>query len=1196
MRSRIFVCVLLLTVVAGCLLAQRADRATVTGIVTDPSGNAVPGATVRIRDESTGVETNLVTNDSGAYSSPLLVLGTYSITVEHPGFKSGVRTGIQLIGGQVYRGDIQLQLGTVNETVEVSASADILNTETPDVAHTVGQEYYKDLPIVMGADIRLAESLLQMQPGFTPMRPNGDPMFRGSQFGSRINGGQSFATENFFDGVAFGYASGHQDSHESAPPVESVAEMRVIESTYSAQYGHTSGGTVEYTSKTGTKDLHGSAYEYFANDALNARGFFPVAVSKQRNNAFGFTLGGPVVIPKVYNGRSKTFFFVNLDWLKYRSGALPGFGNTTPIDAFKNGDFSRLLTTNQVGTDALGRPIFAGQIFNPATTRLVNGIPVRDPYQNNFIPANDPLRSQVAAKIVPLMAEPWRNGLAFNVGGNPNGDQTWVGNFRTVLFRVDHQITDKFKESTSFYWPARPAIRNCGEVLGCTPTFDPQKNKDYIGNGFQQRIATHHATQQFDYIIRNNLLWHTTAAWDRWVMSGSPLSAGLDWPDRLWGTDQSGIVDKTAGPPNITFSGNTPYTQVGMQWIGYGFEAINRWQFVNDLSWVKGKHTIKIGHEFRLHRFNFHGWAASTGGSFNFNGVGTGGYDANGNFLSATGDPFASFLLGQVQTANYTVPGYTSWSGTYHAGYINDDYKVTSRLSLTLGLRFDYQSAWTERYNRFSTFSPTAPNPGAGGVGGAIVYAGNGPGGTGNNKFDNPPHDAWGPRFGFAYSIKDRTVLRGGYGIYYAGVAYGDGNTPITGFQTNPTAPNLTNGLYPAFSLDAGFPRQNIIIPPNISPTVANGQSPTGYVSSGLTLPRYQNWSFTIQRQLSSSMLLDVTYTGNHGTRLPLVGSYLGVLDNMNDPKILGLGAKVLQADINSDVARSAGILPPYPGFVGNVAQALRPFPQYQTISYRAWPIGNSIYHAVQIKVDKRFTNGVLFRVFYTRSKLINDGAENGQNGGGSNPQNPINTQLLERAVSADDVPNTFVVSWSYELPFGKSRKHDIVYKLISGWTLNGLLRYESGRPLAITMANDLGGLLFNPVKRPNVVSGAQFLTTAAANGNFDPNAAGTFNPATDSYLNKAGWTNPGPLAFGNAPPRDPHVRGFPNAVEDVSIFKETPFGERLRWRLELQGGNVTNRVVFCDPNQNWSSGSFGQVSLQCNQPRSVQLGTKIEF
>jgi hypothetical protein len=1183
-RFRGAVTVFALLLVTGLLLnAQRADRATITGIVTDPSGNSIPGANVNIRNDETGIETPMMTNEVGAYSSPLLVLGKYTVTVGHSGFKSGVRSGIETLGGQTYRVDLRLELGTVTERVEVSAEAEMVNTEQPDVAHTVGDQYYRDLPVVMGGDIRLAEALLQLQPGYTPMRPNGDPMFRGSQFGSRINGGQSFATENFFDGVAFGYASGHQDSHESSPPIESVGEMRVIESQYSAQYGHTSGGTIEYTSRTGTSQYHGSAYEYLANDALNARGFFPVATPKARNNNFGFTVGGPVILPKIYNGRKRTFFFANLDWFKFRSGPLPGFGNTTPIDAFKRGDFSALLTSQQVGADALNRPILSGQIFNPATTRLVGGVPVRDPYQGNIIPPNDPMRSQVAAKIVPLMAEPWRSGLQFNVGGNPNGDQTWIGDFRTILFRVDHQITERLKESTSFYWPARPAIRNCGEVLGCTPTFDPKKYSDYIGNGFIQRISTHHATQQFDYIIRNNLMWHTTAAWDRWVMSGSPLSAGLDWPDRLWGADKSGIVDKTAGAPNFTFTGNTPYTQLGMQWIGYGFEAINRWQFVNDLTWVKAKHTIKVGYEYRIHQFNFHGWAASTGGSFNFNRLGTAGYDASGNSLSATGDPFASFLLGQVQTANYQIPAFTTWNGGYQAAYINDDFKVTSRLTLTLGLRFDYQMAFNERYNRFSTLDPTAPNPAAGNRPGAIVYAS-----PGHNTFDHPPVDAIGPRLGFAYRLANQMVLRGGYGMYFGGVPFTDGPTPTTGFFTNPTAPNLTNGLSPAFSLDDGFPRANIIFPPLISPTVANGTSPVAYNANANTLPRYQNWSFTVQRQIGNSMLLDVGYTGNHGTRLPANATFLGYFQNMNNPGILALTTKVLQADINSDTAKAAGIAPPYPGFTGIVAQALRPFPQYQGINWHSWPIGKSIYHSLQVKLDKRFTQGLLFRVFYTRSKLLNNAADNGYNNSASSGlQNPANARP-EWSTSIDDVPDTFVASWSYELPFAKNRKDDLVKKLVSGWTLNGILRYESGRPLTTVMTNDMAGLLFNPAKRPNRVAGTAALTTQGDSGSFDPNR--------DVYLNKAAWTDPGPLTFGNAPPRDPHVRGFPNMVEDVSIFKVTQFGEHLRWRLEAQGGNVTNRVVFCDPNTNWSAGSFGQVSLQCNQPRSIQLGTKIEF
>jgi hypothetical protein len=781
------------------------------------------------------------------------------------------------------------------------------------------------------------------------------------------------------------------------------------------------------------------------------------------------------------------------------------------------------------------------------------------------------------------MKRPDRPGVAFNVAGNPAGDQTWIANFRTIVTRVDHQVTDKFKTTTSFFWPYRPAIRNCGEVLGCTPGFDPESNSDYIGNGFQQRISTHHATQQFDYIIRNNLLWHGTVSWDRWYMGGQPLSAGLNWPDRLWGPGQSGLVDNTAGAPNITFTGNTPYTQLGMQWIGSGFEAINRWQFANDLTWVRGRHSIKVGYEFRHHQFNYSGWAKSTGGSFNFNRLTTSGYDAAGNSLNQTGDPFASFLLGQVQTASFTIPQFVTFTGNYTSTYINDDIKLTSRLNLTFGLRFDYQMPWTERHNNFSTFDQNAPNPGAGGIPGALVFAGEGAGRSGRRIFDDVPIDAFGPRFGFAYRMTDRTVLRGGYGIYYAGVAFGQGGQPILGFEANNTAANVTNGLTPTFHLDQGFPRNNVRFPPFIDPTFANGTAPVGYPTDGLTLPRYQNWSFTVQQQLSDTMVFDVSYVANKGTRLPHHPQFLGSLYNMNHPDVLRLGTRVLQANIDSPEAAAAGIQKPYPGFVGNVAQALRPFPQYQAIEWRDIPIGKSVFHSLQTKLDKRFANGVQFRTFWTWSKLLNNRAESGQRGGCC-VQNPIDTQRAEWGVSADDVPHAFVFTWTYELPFGKNSR-GIAKILGSGWTLNGILRYESGRPLLVTMNNDLAGLLFNGTKRPNRTADVD---GKAQYDKFDPNG--------NSYFNRSAWYDPGPLQFGNAPSRDGSVRGFRNYTEDVSIFKVTPIGEHVRLRFEAQAGNVTNRVVFCDPNQNWSAATFGQVSTQCNQPRSVQFGMKLEY
>jgi hypothetical protein len=1166
------------------LLAQRSDRAIISGVVTDEQRAGVPGATVTVRNEETGVETVLVTNDAGAYTTPPLVLGRYTVTVDLAGFKKTLTAGILVQGGEAVRHDVTLRVGELSETVEVTSRGG-LDVTTPDVSHTVNEKYYRDLPIITAADVRLAESVLQIQPGFLPMKPNGDPMFRGSQFNSRINGGQTMATENFFDGAAFGYAVGHQQSHESTPPVEAIQEVKVISTTYSAQYGHTSGGFIEYTSKSGTNTFRGSAYDYHADQALNTKGFFALGKTPLKNDSLGFTLGGPIL-------RNKTHFFTNFDFTRLRSGVLPGFGNTTPIDAFKAGDFSALLTNNQIGTDVLGRPVFGGQIFNPATTRLVNGIPVRDPYPGNSIPSTDPLRSQVAARIAALMVRPDRPGISNNVAGNPAGDQTWVLNARNISARVDHGFTPNFRMSHSFYWNHRPSIRNCGEVGGCSTEFDgetqPEKNTSYYGSGFYQRISTAHAHQQFDWVIRNNLLNHSTIAYDRWFMGGNSLSAGAGWPQRLFGANQGGILDTTAGPPTITFAGNTPYTNIGQSgWPRFGYLVNNRWQFSNDLTWVKDRHSLKVGYEYRHHEFPFRGWAAgAVAGQFNFNRLGTGGYDASGNALTQTGDPFASFLLGQVQTANQTIPAQPTFYEAYTAAWLNDEFKVADRLTLTLGLRFDYQFPRTEGQNQYSTFDPNTPNPGAGNRPGALIFAGPGTGRSGQETFEQSIKDAWGPRVGLSYRVGDKNVIRGGYGVYYAGVAFDQFvGQPTLGFQANLLAPNTSNGISPAFYLDQGFPPDRVVQPPFISPTFANNADIIAVTPDGLRLPRFQNWSATLEHQLTSNMMIDVSYIGNHGSRLNHSFQTMGVDANMNDPKVLALGAAVLQSNINSPLAQAAGIASPYPGFVGNVAQALRKYPQYQNILWRGVPLGRSQYHALEVVLERRFSRGLQGRVGYTFSRLENNGAESAQGDNGSNAgvQNPANP--LEWGLSGDDTPHVLLTGFTWEVPGANKWSSGLGNALLAGWNVSGVFRYESGRPLNITIANDLGGLLFNGQKRPNRVGSVD---AVAAQGNF--------NPLTDNYFNRAAWTDPGPLTFGNAPKIDGTVRGFHNYNEDLNIFKVFRFRNTHAARFDAQFGNIFNRVVFCDPNTNWSSAAFGTVNTQCNQARSVQLGFRYDF
>ena len=1207
---------------SALLLAQRSDRGIITGIVTGPTGSSVPGATVKVRNEATGVATALVSNDAGAYTTPPLVLGSYSVTVDHAGFKTSLNSGIMLLGAETIRKDVTLVIGSVSESVEVKAGAEQLETTTPDVSHTVDQKYYNDLPVITGADVRLAESLLQIQPGYLPQKPNGDPMFRGSQFNSRINGGQTMATENFFDGAAFGYMIGHQQSHESGPPVDSIQEVKVITTTYAAQYGHTAGGFIEYTSKSGTNSLHGSAYEYLGNDALNARGYLdhdcnatgqctPRAKTPYKNNSFGFTLGGPVVIPKVYDGHNKTFFFVNIDWTRLRSGVLPGFGNTTPTDAFKAGDFSSLLTGNQVKdannvpvVDALGRPVMEGAIFNPASTTTAGGIPVRDPYPGNIIPANDPNLSVVASRIAALMVEPDKAGNSFNVAGNPAGDQTWILTARTILFRVDHAFTPNFRYSTSFYWGHRPSIRNCGEVGGCVTQFDggvsPEKNNTYIGDGFYQRITTHHAHNQFDWIIRPNLLNHTTIAWDRWFMGGNNLATGVGWTQLLWngvGTpgspgDGSGILEVGGGPPHIEFHGNIPYNHLGDGgWGHFGFQTGDRWQFSDDLSWVKGRHTIKVGFEYRLHMLHLNSWAiGDRDGRFDFNSLETAGYDAAGNNLNgATGDPFASMLLGQVDAANQTIPVFPTFNERYMAPWINDEFKVTNRLTLTLGLRFDYQYARNESKDEYSSFDANAlqtPAPGDPQIRGALLYAGKGAGRTGSRTFEKPDLNSWGPRLGFAYRLNDKTAIRGGYGIYYSGISFSQFMAnPNTGFSASPLARSTNNGQTPAFLFDSGFPQNVITFPPFISPTFANGTAPLAVAKNGLTLPRYQNFSLTVERQITNNMRLDVSYIGNRGTRLTSNWGTLGVDANMNDPSVLGLGSAVLNSPCNS-TSCPAGITLPYPSFNGNVAQALRRYPQYQNILWRGVPTGNSIYHALETVLEQRLAHGLQFRVGYTYSRLNNDGAENAQGSGfNTGIQNPADPEKGEWGLSADDVPHVFLFGYTWEVP-GAKRFKGAAGALLGGWNLSGALRYESGRPLNITMNNDLGGFLFNQQKRPNRVKGTNGVTSRSGN----------FNPGVQNYFNKAAWADPGPLQFGNAPRRDGSVRGFPTYNEDVSVFKEFQLQERLKMRFTAELGNAFNRTDFCDPDTNFSAGSFGTVNTQCNQPRNVQFGLKFDF
>ena len=411
--------------------------------------------------------------------------------------------------------------------------------------------------------------------------------------------------------------------------------------------------------------------------------------------------------------------------------------------------------------------------------------------------------------------------------------------------------------STSVNANTRPSLRQCASFNeGCNFT----NPSTYFGEGFYQDITTRTVHQQFNWIIKPNLFNHTTLSFDRWVLPAIPVSAGQHWVSRL---GLVGPIADTGGAPRVDLSSNgpnggsgtspiIPYTHYGeSDTVAEGCIA-NRWQFLDDVTWVKGKHTLKAGFEYRHHQFPFIG-NGNTTGTYNFSNAETAGWNAAGLQLTATGDPVASFLLGQVDNANFNVNFRHLENEQYLAPWVNDEFKATKNLTLTLGLRFDYQGCLSEAHGDQSTFDPNTPNPGAGGHLGAIIFAGSGPGRTGAKCFEKPPKDAWGPRFGFAYRIDNKTSIRGGYGIYYGGLSANQfAGSAELGFSTNPTVPNFTNGFSPAFYWDTGFPKSVIQLPPTISPSIANGQGPTWITANRNTLPRYQNYSLSLERQVGT--------------------------------------------------------------------------------------------------------------------------------------------------------------------------------------------------------------------------------------------------------------------------------------------------------------------------------------------------------
>ncbi len=914
----------------------------------------------------------------------------------------------------------------------------------------------------------------------------------------------------------------------------------LVGSNFSAEYGRTGGGFEVFNTRSGTNDWHGAVFDYLRNNVFDARGFYAKTAPVNRQNEFGAALGGPVRIPRVYDGKNRTFFYFVYSGFRYAQNASTALISVPPA-AFRGGDFSSL-------TDRSGKPLL---IYDPSTTRSNgSGGFTRDAFPGNRIPSNR--LSAVSGKIAAL--------LPGTAGGNLNNFPS-VGNNSfnrdQVNIKIDHSLSDRNRLSGYVY------INTQAQV-------DPGKLPDPFTNALNNMYHSRWARASDDWVLSPTLLNHLTLGFTREAQIWNSMAANEGWPAKI------GLTGVNTGPgnafPYVTFNDgyDTWGSTNGTKTVGQ--QVNNVWQIDDSVAWIHGSHSFKFGGEGRWLQTNgadFFG----TQGNFAFNTLETG---LPGS--SSTGSAFASFLLGAVHQGQFrqlaVVPGNRY---RYFAAFAQDDWKVSRKLTLNLGLRYEIYFPRTEAHDALSSFDPTLPNPGAGDRPGAIAFLG-----SGRSSFADTDYKSFGPRLGFAFAATSRTSIRGGYGIYYAPgnatAGLRQSQTYSFGFNATPVFASTDNGVTPAFNWDDGFP-QNFVRPPMISPTVANRSAVAMIGRNDGRPPYFQNWSLGVQREVIASLLVEASYVGVKGTRL---GTAL-IRPNELDPRFLSLGS-LLTNQVTSAAAQAQGIPLPYPGFTGSVQQALRPYPQYLDITNNSNPNGNSTYHALQAKVEKRLSAGLTGVFSYAWSRSISD--NNVQAGGGPGGQTFYNRRL-EKAVSDTDVPQAIAVSFLYELPFGPGRhflnRGGVIGKVASGWTVTGIHQYYAGTPIVLTANNTLP--LFNSTLRPNAIPGVPRRLES-----------GGFDPAVDRWINPAAFAAPAPFTFGTSARSFTDLRAPWNLNESYAAIKRTPLTERITLTFRAEFFNVFNRVVFGGPAANVSNANFGSISSQSNTPRQGQMALRLEF
>ncbi len=1116
----------------------------ITGRITDSTSAVVVDADVRVMNQDTGIKWETKSNEVGYYTLSVLPPGRYQFLVQKSGFRPISRSGVALEVGQVARVDFVLDVGTLAETITVQGDASHVQTEQATLGTVVERRRIAELPL----NGRNVFALVMLVAG---VKSQAGPMNSGfsdrgiSLSAVAINGGPSALNSYVLDG-------GNNNQSYLAdlnvnPAVDAIEEFKVQTNNMSAEYGFTAGGVVNLVTRSGTNDAHGSLYEFLRNDKLDARNTFSTSKNALRYNQFGGALGGPVYLPRLYQGRDRTFFFFNYEEWRFRQFLNPI--TSVPTASQRKGDFSDLRDANGLLTT----------LYDPSTTRANSAGAgyLRDPLPGNVLPSSalDPVAVNM------LQFYPLPNRTPSNVYTNSNNyiaTNAWTRSMRQYTAKIDHSFSAKNRLSGRFMYYRH---------------FDDNGNSTSLSDLNTRLRLDNYETRNLvvtdTYTVSPTFLNEARVSIARHHFGWNGYSYGKNWP-------------QTLGLPADFPSYTLPLVSNGLPSFSYGVSVGTRagytGQLVEMATLVRGGHTLKLGTEWRVQQAN-NLLQTQLSGSFSFPATLTG----NPQQTAGTGSSFATFLLGAVGSATaYTYLG-ESEQGSSMSYFVQDDWKLRRRLTVNMGLRYDYQTWPVERNNGLSNFDPYQTNP-DNGLAGRMEYAGIDYGRTALKSVRNN----WSPRVGFAYDLtgRARTVLRGGYGIFYPTIFYRDCFGSTTGFANTPTQyqPANNNSNYAAFRFRDGLPSKPIQpIGAKLGSSAYLGSSVT-WDQSSEKVPMSQQWSLSLQHQ-HGGWLIDAAYSANHVTHM-ISGSY----DlNQLDPQYWALGLSLQNQVSNPYAGRSSGSLN---GATISRSQSLLPYPYYSSISVRNPHLGNSSYNAFLLTVERRLTGGLTALVSYTNSKLISDSITTPENFGGAVEQVTVTgyqngkfNRRAERSLDPTDVSQRLVFSVLYQFPFGRGKRWNpsnrFVSGWVSGWQVNTVSTIQSGLPVALTGASNF------LASRPNSTGRSAKLDDRTAQRWFD----------TTVFVNPPNYT------MGNIGRVLPDVRN-PGAVNfDVSVVKETRLRERINLQFRAEAFNIANHVNLGLVNAGFSPGSdgynrsatFGTIT-SARDPRILQFGLKLVF